>query len=402
MYPPPRQGVKWAAMKMSKGPGGDPIEKPTGSACGACWSHWHAHHRSDPGAETWDKFVLMCDADATYAQKVLHAQKVATNEVPKDFPDEGVDDHIAVNLRIARAFVVVSENELASALGCQKVSKAIKDRLATFRAPKQNDMSEDEILFAFRHPERPHREATVEVVRRIGTGKVCLPGSSSSYPGEGRMHLRTLVEQTMDEVGGTEVATKFQNRAVRTLEDFIQSVKGQGGKKQSDGAAADGDDSVGEDTGRDSSGDDADGDGKPPPSKGSAASSSGGLVGPSPHKPRQPAPRFAEALFRSPPAKGPASVASSRKGGLTSGGSTVFGGSDGKGANTDENSDDEQAASEFGDDQDDGSLCFTPQGRTCFALALPLVGLSFPEPLVMTLSCGLVYAIARMFLSRAL
>lgn len=255
--------VAWAEQKMKQGANGQPLVVKIGGACLACRDHWRLHHQCEPGSGQWEQFCRRCDNDPEYRRKVEGSRAVAAGTKAKDFHEEFMQSGEEVALEVRRRFIVLSEAELAQKLGVPKLTKIVKDRLVPFLVQKIGDGSgvgENEPLYAFRDPDKPYRTADLVTISRVQSGVQYLRPADSCWQGEGKYHLGIEANATMAAAGAHAVMQKFGNRAIRSVDEFADSVKGPGNKKdkrnkRDTGDSADDSDDDGSDSEGDSDGD---------------------------------------------------------------------------------------------------------------------------------------------------
>lgn len=90
---------------------------------------------------------------------------------------------------------------------------------------KKPDDSGAETLFAFRHPDYPHRLAELCVSQGVCARTQHLAGTESCWAGEGEAHLRSVSSGLLNDINIHSVGQKIHNRALRTVDDFVTSVR---------------------------------------------------------------------------------------------------------------------------------------------------------------------------------
>lgn len=348
---------------------------PSGPGCHACYSHWEAHHQYEDGSSTFESYCKRCDDDGDYKAKVERARDVALGQSSLDGPPEYCHEQASFELEVSRRFVVLSESELAQALGVPRVSKAVRDRLSSFSAPMASDPASTETLFAFKDPGHPHREARLVVRSGASHGSSFMADGTTTWRGESGARVRTAIAAKSNDLAIDSVLKKMANRGMKTLSEFVGSVKGGGntttpvkGKSRRSGSDSgsgaddddDGDDDDESDNGCGDGGDD------PPDHSPSDAMASGTKTPQSTHKRRPPVLAFSSSASAS-------AVASSRKAPIVaqrsaSKASSACGGSSQAGSSDSaEDSEEEEVLPAVADD--DGCVCvlgaFRMSGEGC-------------------------------------
>lgn len=252
------------------------------------------------GCGDWGAFITKLDADPAFKRLCDTAKRVSEQTMARDAPQEDTTEDLAVSVKVKRIVTVLNEAELATALGVSRVAKSTKARLATIEVKKPDD-SGAETLFAFRHPDYPHRLAELCVSQGVCARTQHLAGTESCWAGEGEAHLRSVSSGLLNDINIHSIGQKIHNRALRTVDDFVTSVRPtKDTKAPSSSRAGGGEPERGSDS--DDSGDSGDASDSDAELHGVAAAEFRVLAQATPDKRRPPVPSFAAS---SPPAGGP-------------------------------------------------------------------------------------------------
>eukprot|EP00971_Amphidinium_carterae_P331348 6464849-Amphidinium_carterae.2 len=188
-------------------------EVPQGEACEICFTG----HKQYFNHLSWEEFCVgMLAEDSEIASALQDAKEVESGVKSKEWSAECVLQTEALILNCSKEFIGLTGNEVRKALGLQKITKAILDKIPSIKVLSEEGLELD--LYLFLSPAKPFRTITISSQAACDRQKHLMAIDAQKWAGQGE-HVWLHSSQSCKEKQGVQAL--LQSMSVQPLDDFV-------------------------------------------------------------------------------------------------------------------------------------------------------------------------------------